>query len=200
MLTVYLLRHGETTWNADGNRYCGASDVPLTDKGIEQAHQVKELLKNIHFDAVYSSPLQRALHTARIATPHDPSEIIIAPELKEASFGNWEGTRREEFIAEAPQLWEDWEQAPESSRAGGTGNTAMEIVTKADAFFNSAARQHPGGTILVVAHNAVNRFYLAYKLEMPLRNYRRIVQLNSAVTRFTLDDRLEIALDRLNLR
>ncbi|MFA7473099.1 MAG: histidine phosphatase family protein [Spirosomataceae bacterium] len=200
MLTVYLLRHGESVWNLDGNRYCGSTDVPLTDRGMDQARQVKELLKNVKFDAVYSSPLQRAYKTAQIATPHDPADVIVAEELKEASFGKWEGKTREEFIAEDPALWEAWEKDPGTARAGGTGNTALEIVTNVDSFFKKAAEKHPNGTILVVAHNGVNRFYLAYKLGMPLRNYRRIVQLNSAITRFTLNDRLEISLDLLNVR
>jgi len=200
MLTVYLLRHGESVWNVDGNRYCGATDVPLTERGKEQARQVRDLLKEVRFDAVYSSPLERAYMTAQIATPHDPAGVIIAQELKEASFGQWEGKRREEFIAENPALWEAWETDPGIARAGGTGNTAMEIVSRVDDFFQRAAQKHPNGTILVVAHNAVNRFYLAYKLGMPLKNYRRIVQLNSAITRFTLNDQMEIALDLLNYR
>ncbi len=200
MLTVYLLRHGETTWNADGNRYCGATDVELTPRGIEQARRARELLSGISFDAVYSSPLKRAFDTAQIASGKNLSEIVLAPGLKEASFGTWEGKTRAEFIAEDPALWESWEQSPETTRAGGTGNTAMEIVTSADSFFKKACESHPDGTILVVAHNAVNRFYLAYKLGMPLRNYRRIVQENSALTRFTLDEQCEIALNLLNHR
>lgn len=200
MLTVYLLRHGETTWNADGNRYCGATDVELTPKGRAQALEARALLRGLSFDAVYSSPLKRAFDTALIASGRDESGIVVVPELKEASFGNWEGKTRAEFIAEDPALWEAWERSPETSRAGGTGNTAMEIVNSADSFFKDACHNHPGGTILVVAHNAVNRFYLAYKLGMPLRNYRRIVQENSAITRFTLDENYEIALNQLNHR
>lgn len=200
MLTVYLLRHGETTWNADGNRYCGATDVELTPKGRAQALEAGALLRGISFDAIYSSPLKRAFDTALIASGRKQSEIVVVPELKEASFGNWEGKTRAEFIAEDPELWEAWERSPETTRAGGTGNTAMEVVTNADSFFKTACQKHPAGTILVVAHNAVNRFYLAYKLGMPLRNYRRIVQENSAVTRFTLDENCEIMLNQLNHR
>ncbi len=200
MLTVYLLRHGETTWNADGNRYCGDTDVELTLKGIEQARMARELLLGISFDAVYSSPLKRAFGTAQIVTGKNPQEITRVPELKEASFGNWEGKTRAEFIAEDPALWEAWDRSPETTHAGGTGNTAMEIVTRVDSFFRKACETHPEGTILVVAHNAVNRFYLAYKLGMPLRNYRRIVQENSAITRFTLDEHCEITLNQLNYR
>lgn len=199
MLNVYLLRHGETTWNADGNRYCGATDVELTGKGISQAFQVKELLKDFSFDAIYSSPLQRAYNTAKIASGEHPN-IIMDPLLIEASFGQWEGKTRSEFVLENPELWNQWDSDPTHTRAGLTGETALEVVTRVNRFFNQKVNQHPNGTILIVAHNTVNRFYLADKLGMPLKNYRRIVQENSAITHFTLDENYEIALHRLNIR
>lgn len=199
MLHVYLLRHGETFWNADGNRYCGATDIGLTEKGLEQAHQAASLLKGIHFDAVYTSPLQRAHHTASIASGNNP-DIIVDRRLIEASFGAWEGKTRAEFIAENPALWDAWAQEPDYVRAGGTGETAMEIVTRVDEFFNAIAQKHPDGTVLVVAHNAVNRFYMSWKLGMPLKNYRQIVQENSSVTLFSLDAQGEFSLLKLNCR
>ena len=76
----------------------------------------------------------------------------------------------------------------------------MEVVQRVDDFFNEMIRRHPSGTILVAAHNGVNRLYLAYKLGMPLRNYRRIVQENSAITLFTLDEGGELVLKMLNAR
>lgn len=199
MLHVYLLRHGETTWNADGNRYCGITDVELTEKGVAQANQVKELLNGISFDAIYSSPLQRAYITATIAS-NERLEVVKDPLLIEASFGQWEGKTREEFIKENPEAWAQWEKEPDTTRAGVTGETALEVVERVNQFFQNAAAKHPNGTILVVAHNAVNRFYLAYKLGMPLRNYRRIVQENSSITHFTLDENNDISLNKLNCR
>src|SRR5882757_8111316 len=98
MLNVYFLRHGETPWNAAGNRYCGRTDVPLTEKGLGQAAFVREQLKNVSFEAIYSSPLQRAWHTARIAG--GGREVILDERLTEADFGNWEKKRKEEFIPE----------------------------------------------------------------------------------------------------
>ncbi|MHA4738019.1 histidine phosphatase family protein [Dyadobacter sp. MSC1_007] len=199
MLNVYLLRHGETHWNADGNRYCGATNIDLTDKGIQQAHTAAELLKDITFDAVYTSPLQRAHRTAAIASDNFP-EIVADERLIEASFGEWEGKTRSEFVAENPELWDNWANDPDHNRAGGTGDTAMEIVTRVDDFFNEISQKHPNGTVLVVAHNAVNRFYMAWKLGMPLKHYRRIVQENASVTLFSLDDQGEFSLLKLNCR
>src|SRR5690606_6205321 len=106
MLNVYLLRHGETAMNADGNRYCGRTDVVLTEKGIEQANIVRNQLKEVKLDAVYSSPLVRASHTAEIACGGVP--VIQDNRLIEVDFGNWEGKTREEFIAENPLAWEQW--------------------------------------------------------------------------------------------
>lgn len=200
MLTVYLLRHGETLWNADGNRYCGATDIGLTDRGIQQAHLVVNALKGVSFDAIYSSPLQRALRTAQIASGKLNEAIVIDRRLTEANFGEWEGKTKEEFIAEKPKLWANWCHDPGQTRAGGDGETAMEVISRVDDFFRETQRKHPSGTILVVAHNAVNRFYMAWKLGMPLNNYRKLVQENASATVFTLDADGEFSLLKLNCR
>lgn len=196
MLNVYLLRHGETQYNADGNRYCGKTDIALTEKGIRQANAVCKQLAGVKFDAVYSSPLTRARRTAEIAS--GGQQVITDERLIEASFGRWEGKTKEEFIPEDPQLWNDWMNDPANTRAGGEGETAQEIVDRADDFYRWALQKHKDQTILVVGHNGLNRFYLAYKLGMPLSNYRRIVQENSSVTFFQLDDDAVIGLQKLN--
>lgn len=195
MLKVFLLRHGQTAWNADNNRYCGRSDISLTAKGIQQADLVKEQLKHITFDGVYSSPLERAFMTANIATG---AHVKKDARLIEADFGDWEKKTKEEFIAENPLLWQNWMEDPALHRAGGTGETGMEIVTRVDAFFDDVRKQHAGGNILVAAHNGVNRLYLAYKLGMPLRNYRMLVQDNASITMFTLAEDGSFTLEHLN--
>lgn len=199
MLNVYLLRHGQTQWNADGNRYCGRTDISLTDKGIDQAESVRDQLCDIAFDGVYSSPLQRAIFTARIASGLD--EIITDPRLIEVHFGKWEGKTKEEFIAEDPVVWNNWCKDPGKTKAGGTGETALHVVKRVDDFFESALLKYPSGNILVVGHNGINRLYLSWKLGMDLKNYRRLVQENSSVTLFSLDEKNgELTLKLLNSR
>lgn len=196
MLNVYLLRHGQTAWNADGNRYCGRTDLSLTEKGIKQAQTVYEQLKNYSFDAVYSSPLQRAFRTAQIASGE--KEVIKDHRLIEADFGNWEGKPKEQFIKEDEELWNNWSTDPSVTKAGGTGETAQEIVDRVDDFFTSILHQHKTANVLVVAHNGVNRFYLAYKLGMNLKDYRKLMQENSTVSMFQLDEEGELTLLHLN--
>lgn len=196
MLNVYLLRHGQTAWNADGNRYCGRTDLPLTEIGTEQAHAVKQQLQQLSFDAVYASPLQRASQTAAIAS--QGMAVQTDERLIEVDFGLWEGKSKETFISEDESLWSAWMNDPATAKAGGTGESGMEVISRVNDFFISLAQAHPAGKILIVAHNGVNRLYLAHKLGMPLKNYRKLELDNAAVTEFTLDGQGELTLKRLN--
>ncbi len=196
MLNVYLLRHGETAYNADGNRYCGRTDIDLTEKGTQQANLVNSQLKGMSFDAVYSSPLKRALYTAEIAS--GLKTVQTDERIIEVDFGEWEGKTKEEFIAENEGLWTDWMNNPGSTKAGATGENASDVVSRVDDFYKEMLAKHPDGNILVVGHNGINRLYLAHKLGMPLKYYRRIVQENSSITMFSLDENGELNLKLLN--
>jgi alpha-ribazole phosphatase/probable phosphoglycerate mutase len=195
MLKIFLLRHGQTNWNADNNRYCGRTDIALTPKGISQAEEVRRQMEGIELLNVYSSPLQRAYTTACIASG---KEAIKDERLIEADFGQWEGKTKEEFIKENESLWTNWMSDPVSHRAGGTGETGMEIVIRVDDFFKYLQEKYKDGNVMVVGHNGINRLYMAHKLGMPLKNYRQLVQENSSVTCFTLDQNGLLTLELLN--
>ena len=196
MLKVILLRHGETAYNAAGNRYCGRTDIGLTEKGLAQAARVASALQGVSIDAVYSSPLQRARKTAEIAS--GGLEVVTDERLIEADFGLWEGKTKEEFNATDPTLWERWMANPRIARAGGTGETGEEIVSRVDSFFNDIRTRHKDQQIMVVAHNGINRLYLAEKMGMPLSNYRRFDMENSSITFFQMDENGVIVLRKLN--
>lgn len=196
MVKVYLLRHGETEYNADGNRYCGHTDIDLTDKGYRQAKFVAGQLKDLKIDAVYSSPLKRAKITAEIAS--NGKEVIIDERLIELDFGLWEGKTKETFIPENPELWNNWMADPANNKAGETGESASELVKRLDDFYREILAKHAGETIMVVAHNGVNRFLMAHKLGMPLKNYRQLVQENSAITLIEFDQEGTMTLNLLN--
>ena len=195
MLTIYLLRHGETDFNAQNNRYCGRTDIPVNAKGRAQAETVRRQLEGVNFTGVYASPLLRAYETAQIVSGR---EVTKDDRLIEVDFGLWEGKTREQFREEHPDSWEKWSADPSTNRAGVNGETGQEIVTRVDSFFEELLSTHREGTFLVVAHNGVNRLFMAHKLGMPLANYRRIVQQNSSVTRFTLSNDEGFTLELLN--
>ena len=90
---IYIVRHGQTNYNLEG-RYAGRIDVELNEKGIEQANTIKEELKDINFDMVFSSPLKRAYKTASIITDN---EIITDNRIIERSNGELEGKLKTEI-------------------------------------------------------------------------------------------------------
>lgn len=198
MLTVYLLRHGETAMNADGNRYCGRSDVPLNARGVEQAEALANQLQHLHWDAVYASPLERAWHTAEIASAGE--RVIRDARLTEIDFGSWEGKTRAEFIAAGPEIWDQWNARPETTPAGGSGETAGAVIERLESFFQEMLRKYDGKTLLVAGHNGINRLYMAHMLGMPLKHYRRIFQDNASITQFILNGQEPFQLRHLNCR
>ena len=89
---LYLVRHGQTDWNLAG-KLQGQTDIPLNETGRQQAKQAKKLLGNLSFDAVYSSPLSRAVETAQLISGHSTLQIITDERIKEIAFGQWEGCK-----------------------------------------------------------------------------------------------------------
>ncbi|GAA4147863.1 histidine phosphatase family protein [Sphingobacterium kyonggiense] len=197
MITICLLRHGETAYNAEGNKYCGRTDIPLTERGIAQANRMQELLKDFQFDAVFSSPLQRAKTTAEIASGRS-EDVKVDDRLIEVNFGEWEGKTSDEFIADDPNSWFNWLSDPSAFRAGNIGETGQQVLNRLNNFYDELMDKYDGKTVLVVGHNGVNRLFMSSQLGMPLKNYRKIVQENSALTLITLDKHKGFNLLKLN--
>lgn len=184
---LYFLRHGQTTWNADGNRYAGASDVPLTELGIQQAKAGAERIRTIEFDAVFCSGLARALETARLVLAGRNVPIVQDLRLNEMNYGQWEGKTHAEILAEPDNHWHDWAQDPDGWRPGGTGELASELVARVTSFLFDV--MEPGRTVLAVAHHTTGRLLIAHTLEMPLANYRRLQLDNASLSLYERADR-----------
>ncbi|WP_226580924.1 histidine phosphatase family protein [Halobacillus litoralis] len=181
MTRVYLIRHGESEWNAAGDLYCGRTDIGLSEKGKEQARAAGEFLKDVHFDAAYSSPLIRAYDTASLILGERKMDIEMDERMYEGDFGEWEGRSKATFIQEDPESWNEWMRDPWHTRAGRTGETAKEMHDRATSFFNDLTQKHGDETVLVTAHNNTIRFFLAGVLGMSFSHYRKIFQDNTGI-------------------
>lgn len=131
-LEIYLARHGETEWSLNG-RHTGSTDLPLTAHGEQQASSLRDRLKKIHFDAVYSSPLQRATRTAEIAGFPNPQ---LTPLLREVDYGEYEGKTTKEIRQSRPgwTLYKDGSpggETPEQIHARAEGFISMISVAAA---------------------------------------------------------------------
>jgi broad specificity phosphatase PhoE len=103
---VYIARHGETAWSLSG-QYTGRTDLPLTDRGERTARRLGERLKELTFATVFTSPWQRASRTCALAGYGDVA--VVDPDLVEWNYGQYEGRRTAEIVAERPgwQLFVD---------------------------------------------------------------------------------------------
>jgi probable phosphoglycerate mutase len=101
---IWLIRHGETEWSRNG-KHTGRTDIPLTEHGREQALALVPLLRDVHFDAVLSSPRTRALDTCRLAGLGD--RVEVEPELREWDYGIYEGRTTPEIHESVPD-WAVW--------------------------------------------------------------------------------------------
>ncbi|MFD0714174.1 histidine phosphatase family protein [Paenibacillus sp. GCM10027626] len=182
MTVFYILRHGESEWNADEDRYCGKSDIILSAEGKRQAEQAAKYLQSIPFAAIYSSPQQRALETVRPIAERQGLPVIIDERLREIDFGRWEGLNRKEIQQNFPDSWKKWNENPGEFSAGETGENADEVYERANNFYMEKMREHEGDTVLVLGHNTLNRLFIAGSLSIPFHKYRSLAQSNTGVS------------------
>jgi broad specificity phosphatase PhoE len=149
--TVYLIRHGETDWNAAG-RWQGHSDVPLNAAGLQQASRLARRLaeEGVRFDALYSSDLSRAWDTAVAISGALGLRPSAAPALREIDLGMWSGKTHADIAATFPDQWSKLQHSEDFPRGGG--ETFAAFQARVIVWLDRAAELHPGGRIGVVTH------------------------------------------------
>jgi broad specificity phosphatase PhoE len=173
MTELYLVRHGETDWNA-ARRIQGRTDIPLNDTGRDQARQAGELLSRRRWDAIYASPLSRAAETARIIGERvGISEIGTRDALMERDYGAAEGLGFDEL----DKLY------PEGIHAEGQ-ETREEVGSRVGGALVALADSHPGESLIVVSHGGAIRAVL--QLAEPGVKHPRIT--NASVHSFRVQD------------
>ncbi|MHA6512107.1 histidine phosphatase family protein [Tessaracoccus sp. Z1128] len=145
---LLVLRHGQTDWNAQ-QRFQGLADVPLNDVGRRQAEDARAALADVRFDAVYASPLSRAVDTATLVRPGEP--VRTDPRLMEIDVGSWAGLTWDEVKASMPDYESKYANGVDFRRSP-EGETLADVVARGLPAFEEIAGAHAGGTVLVVSH------------------------------------------------
>jgi len=169
-MRVLLARHGETPWNAEG-RYQGQIDIPLSEVGERQARDLGERLRDAAITRAVASPLSRARRTAELALGESRMAMLSFDDgLKEIGHGDWEGLLATEIRERDPERLQAWREAPESVVMPGPGGESLiHVVDRAwPAFARACEGLGECDTLLVVAHDAVNRVLLCRVLGLPL--------------------------------
>ncbi|GAA3526749.1 histidine phosphatase family protein [Streptomyces osmaniensis] len=197
--TLLLARHGQTVWHAE-NRYAGVSDVSLTDTGRTQADALGRWAAAHPVDAIWTSPLSRAVSTADPAcralglTPHRE------PGLRECDFGVLEGRTLAEFATEDPAAAEAFRTDPVANPFPRAEDPSA-AAERGAATLRRIAADHPGERVLVVAHNTLLRLVLCTLLSIPAGEYRRVFPRlrNAAISELLVKSDGSAALLSLNV-
>jgi probable phosphoglycerate mutase len=144
---LLLVRHGQSTWNADG-RWQGQADPPLSELGERQAADAAARVGMV--DAVYASDLERASRTAAIIASRLGTDVLVDPRLRERHAGPWEGHTRTEIEAGWPGML-----ASGARPEGYEGD--VQVLARALVSLREIAGLHEGGDVLVVTHGGVVR-------------------------------------------
>ena len=155
---IYFIRHGESEWNV-ADKICGATDVPLTEKGHEQAIQTGQKFLEMGYtaDVILCSPLMRAADTARHISEITGIPVRVEPRLVEQNFGIWEGT--------SPRNSMDFYRAKLNfinsfERGESMFRVAQRIYNLLDEL------KYDDRTCILVAHNGIARFVKSYFEDM----------------------------------
>ena len=155
-LTAYLVRHGQTEFNATG-RVQGWLDVPLDDVGRNQTELLRQRFASKRLDAIYSSPLIRAADTARAIAQATSAKVTLDDRLREYHMGDWSGMTGDEINAVSPGLhWDGPElQIP-------NGETAYQMHDRVTLFLRDVLAKHTGANdcVVIVSHGGKLAFDL----------------------------------------
>lgn len=189
---IYLIRHGET----DANRtfqFQGHIDNPLNSKGLQQAAALGKYYKNIELDAVYSSSMQRAKQTAMPLVQSHGVDLQPLDELKEVSFGDWEGLSYDEIKAKWGDQLELFFTQPAQCRMPG-GESFYDVAKRVQAAYNMIIEENGGKNIAIVSHGGVVRVQLCLLLGLDINKLWMFGVHNASTTcigswqnRFTIE-------------
>ncbi|HEX8142909.1 MAG TPA: histidine phosphatase family protein [Pyrinomonadaceae bacterium] len=196
--TVAFIRHGETPLHVGANRFCGELDPELTARGKEQAARAGELLTNIMpvVDAAWTSPRRRARLTATLSLP--PARWQVFEELRELSFGAWEGLTKEEASERTPEAYRAWEEdAYRNGPPGGeSGREAQPRIDRLVDLIASSPVEH----ILLVSHITYLRLLIGSLIGIPLSEVRKSLDVQQGAIGLLEVQGHRAKLTALNLR
>jgi probable phosphomutase (TIGR03848 family) len=173
VVQLILIRHAQNEWVRTGRLAGWTPGVHLNDEGKQQAEALGRRLASADLQAVYSSPLERAVETAEAITAHYPNLSVIVEEgMGEVNFGEWTGKRLRQLRRK--RLWEVVQHFPSGARFP-QGESIREMQNRVVSTLERLADAHPGGRIAVVAHSDVLKAAIAHFAGIHLDLFQRLI-------------------------
>jgi 2,3-bisphosphoglycerate-dependent phosphoglycerate mutase len=177
---LVLVRHLEPDRSMGGRAY-GSLDAPLSALALEQAAKLAQALDGVRLDAVYASPLRRALETATPLALHRKLVPVVHEGLREIDFGEIEGSRYEEIEQSRPEFFRSWMSDPTGVAFPG-GESFADLRLRVLGAVDEIRSRHRGGAVALVAHGGVTRAIVAASLSMPDEALFRLDQAYGGVS------------------
>lgn len=175
---LILVRHGETLHNVAGIAQ-GWSDSDLSEKGKEQVRRLGERLRRNHCDAIFASPLGRALTTANVIRDILKLEITVLEDLREMSYGSWESRSFLDIRREESDAYERW--IADAEARSPNGESHADVRRRMERAFEAVrTARRP----LLVTHGTAIRIGATALLDLPVLTATRFAQDNAAINIF----------------
>lgn len=193
---IYLVRHGETEWNKLG-KFQGCTDINLSSEGIVQATHIKNRF-NGNFDYIYTSPLKRAMDTAKIISMGKNINPVVIDEIREINFGDWEGLTIRDIAANYPKEFKIFRNDEfEAPICGGDLSIKNACLRAKDAILKVAS-ENKDKTSIIVAHGGIIKAGLIGIFDWKMTMYHRIILGNTSVCEVIFNKDMEPTLMTLN--
>jgi probable phosphomutase (TIGR03848 family) len=185
-MKVVLIRHAESTANIEGILAGRSPGVKLTSAGIKQAEALVELFAKIEFTALYSSPIERCLTTAKLAMGKDHNKVQIHDDLSEVDYGQWTGRKIESLTTDP--LWKVIRDEP-SKAAFPDGESLLHMCNRAVSGFRTITEQHSEGDVVAVfSHADIIKAIVSSMVGNHFDNYQRLQVDNAKLNILTKAD------------
>jgi broad specificity phosphatase PhoE len=177
---LYIVRHGETEWNAQG-RIQGHTDIAMSDKGRQQARALARRLAQVSFDIAYSSDMSRTRETAELILGGSRTPLHTTPQLREYNKGVFEGLTVHEYARKYPDLYQaslvnDLDFAPVG------GETIHQTTVRMSGFVEELKERHLEDTVLIVGHGGSLRSFMVALMSLPSEANWKFVMGNCSLS------------------
>lgn len=183
MSLLFLIRHGTNDW-VHGRLAGWTPGVHLNEDGKGQAAALSERLGDLPIAAIYSSPLERCIETARAISEPRNLPLQVVEGIGEVRYGEWQGAELKELYKH--ELWPGVQHYPSGTRFPG-GETLGEVQARAIATLDELRAQHPKQIFAVVSHADLIRLVVAYYIGMHIDLFQRLVIGPASLTALQFD-------------
>jgi len=185
MTEIILVRHGETEWNVK-EVFRGRIDIELNETGIKQAELLAEYLSSTKIQAIYSSPLKRAVKTAETIAGYHKLDVEIAPGLVDFDYGKWQGLPHQEVKDKYKELYALWVSHPDRVKIPA-GESLNDVRKRAMSVVGDVIAKCKG-TVVLVAHRVVNKVLICALLGLDNSHFWNIRQDTCGITTFIYEN------------